>query len=853
MEQAQQAAEQEERRLARLIGDLSDKLDGEVKDRSSGDADCAKAIASEREERLAATAEEHRKLEEMVAKIESSLETALMEERQQREAADAALDSKCLQLQLACDEAQKWRIEQYNELVLELSKVTEMLTEETKSRQLQDQTLAGEVSRLRQETVEEANSRKLSINGVRDEVKDVLERLEREREASMAKDKERWQAITALKDEAIAEAARRDTNDETLRQLIDREVMQREEVLAGATRAWQKATIKTNEEWRASVRAETATREEAQLRLEQQLVEIRSAILETKAVIDQREEETSQRFKAASEALAIEDGQRKSGEKMLEAGIAEVKRLLTIEKEERTLGSQMNADNIRALEASLRDETLIREELDRRTAKEALEIVERLQAEQASREDADMQLDQRILAEVQTREELLLTEIKTREDADASVMLQWQKAMRDEVVAREEDRKDLASRIQQNQVDNQVERDDRIKAERDLMAAVARLQSLQKEEEETRVEQGERLGAAVESLQEAVRTLGPQREEILAKCLEAVDQVRNLLSKEVVTRSAKEEALQEAVREVRLMISDETQAREAEVKAVAESVVEERTQREDALARERRVAEEEVIRAAQVARKAREEEERRLQEKLLEVASTVSEERDLRQEALRQERQKNIDAKEELTREIQGVQRETTKVAKQLEKSIEENARRFKEVDVRLADLRDNTEANRDAIAAEVLKRETECRNLEQKALELQGLLSVEAKERQAMDADLRKYLDAEILARDESVSAERRARETGDLQLADAWKAAVRDERETREGELADVAKDLLGVNTRLAEENGKREDERSQQHLATEKLRSDIAELEGERKVDVSRCGRLSTRCLRSSNLPN
>merc|ERR550514_1925182 len=280
---------------------------------------------------------------------------------------------------------------------------------------------------------------------------------------------------------------------------------------------------------------------------------------------------------------------------MLEQGIEEVKRLLAMQNEERALGSQMNADNIKALEASLRDETLIREELDRRTAKEALEIVERLQAEQASREDADIQLEGRLVAEVQIREELLLREIKAREDADASVMVQWQKAMRDEVVAREEDRKDLVSRIQQNQLDNQIERDERIKADRDLMAAVARLQSLQKEEEETRVEQGERLGAAVESLQEAVRTLGPQREEILAKCLKAVDTVRNLLSKEVVARSSKEEALQEAVRDVRVMLSDETQAREAEVKAVAKSVVEERTQREDALARERRIAEEEVI------------------------------------------------------------------------------------------------------------------------------------------------------------------------------------------------------------------------------------------------------------------
>jgi len=45
--------------------------------------------------------------------------------------------------------------------------------------------------------VEEENSRKRSINGVRDEVKDVRERLEREREAWMAKKKERWHAITA--------------------------------------------------------------------------------------------------------------------------------------------------------------------------------------------------------------------------------------------------------------------------------------------------------------------------------------------------------------------------------------------------------------------------------------------------------------------------------------------------------------------------------------------------------------------------------------------------------------------------------------------------------------------------------
>merc|ERR1719443_930509 len=131
--------------------------------------------------------------------------------------------------------------------------------------------------------------------------------------------------------------------------------------------------------------------------------------------------------------------------------------------------------------------------------------------------------------------------------------------------------------------------------------------------------------------------------------------------------------------------------------------------------------------------------------------------------------------------------------------------------------------------------RETQNRNLEQKTLEIQGLISAEVKERQTMDADLQKYLNAEIAARDESIGAERRLRESGEIQLTEAWKAAVRDERDTREGEAAQVARDLAALKTQLAEENAKREDERSQQHLALQKVRTDVAEIQGERKVDV------------------
>ena len=52
-----------------------------------------------------------------------------------------------------------------------------------------------------------AISRKRTVSGVRNEVKDVLERLERVSGASMAEEKERWQAITAFKDEAVVDTA----------------------------------------------------------------------------------------------------------------------------------------------------------------------------------------------------------------------------------------------------------------------------------------------------------------------------------------------------------------------------------------------------------------------------------------------------------------------------------------------------------------------------------------------------------------------------------------------------------------------------------------------------------------------
>merc|ERR1719387_24631 len=75
-----------------------------------------------------------------------------------------------------------------------------------------------------------------------------------------------------------------------------------------------------------------------------------------------------------------------------------------------------------------------------------------------------------------------------------------------------------------------------------------------------------------------------------------------------------------------------------------------------------------------------------------------------------------------------------------------------------LADLR------RDLAEARAImdRRETENRNLEQRVLEIQSLPCADA----VMDADLRKYPDIEIAARDETIGSERRLREAGEFRL---------------------------------------------------------------------------------------
>merc|ERR1711957_1064931 len=265
-------------------------------------------------------------------------------------------------------------------------------------------------------------------------------------------------------------------------------------------------------------------------------------------------------------------------------------------------------------------------------------------------------------------------------------------------------------------------------------------------------------------------------------------------NKEILARSAKVDALDEAVREVRMRVGDEVQARESAVRAVADAIIEERTQREEGLIRERHLSEEEIQRTLQAVRKARDEDERRIADRLLELSGAISEERDLRGEALRCERQKLLDVKEELVREQKALERELGKQSQALSVTMDEQVRRTKEVDATLGHVADKCDATRAELAAEVLKRETEVRNLDLRTNEFTTMLAMEAKERRDSDLNLKKNIEEEGNLRETAFAADRRARLEGkSVSLAGTSARALTDkvdsnlERNVR-GALADM-----------------------------------------------------------------
>jgi len=836
MDQLLQSWEMRERTMDRVLGELSDKVEHEIKNRAEGDADVMKQIHARREETLANLAAERRKVEEVVGKADEAFQCLAADERSQRVQAIADLDKRCTQLRDTMDEALKWRIEQYNELVLELSKVSETLTDESRSRQRENTVLENNWTRLRSEMGEEAEIRKASIGELREDIADAVKRLERGREVLVEHERERGGVVEQLKLGVSAETMRLTAALEELRQQLSREVLARDELLAGARHSLKSGLARAGEEWRAAYRTEGAAREEAQLRIDRQMVEVRGHMQELKLMSEHRDEDVAQRLKAAAEALSVEDQARRDLEAYAQRSLDDLRRTVAGEAAERQDLAVQVSGRLETLEEMVQDENACREDLERRVSKELLDARAALNEERCIREGIESRLDQQVSGGPLLQQEALHRESKARDEAIAAAQSNMHRALQAETVAREEGRRDSVSKLQQLRSDLHLEVEERSKLARELTGGLAKVQRLQSEEEETRAQESERLSAVVEGLSESVRGLVSAKDDVVQGYMESVDQVRTSLHKQIVSWSAKEEMLETSLRDLKTALREEGQVREREVRGVADAIAGEHTAREAGLARERRAAEDELAKVQQLQRKAREDEERRLQEKLLEVMSAVSEERDQRQEALRQERQRNTDVHEQVLREQKSGQRELAKVAQAVQKSLEDEGRRGKELDSQMSTMTAKVEESRAGLATEAQQRDAEVRVLEQRAIESEAMLRAEIKERRDMCLELKKGLEAEAAVREDAVATEKRAREAADGHVEDHQKSMLREERGSREAAMSQVSQDLLTLKTQIMEEIGRFEDERGNQNANIHKLRTDVAEILGERRVDSS-----------------
>eukprot|EP00928_Gymnodinium_smaydae_P095200 TRINITY_DN8149_c3_g1_i2.p1 TRINITY_DN8149_c3_g1~~TRINITY_DN8149_c3_g1_i2.p1 ORF type:complete len:2243 (+),score=670.98 TRINITY_DN8149_c3_g1_i2:128-6730(+) len=836
MDQQVQQHEHHIRKQEQGHENLHDKVEAEIKNRNIQIGDLAKRLSVEKVERDEKHQEERRHLQGLLDDHKGEIHGHLSDHKNTHHEALGELRAKTLEISANVDEARLHRNEHYNDLVQEVSKLAEMLAEEAKARMHQDQALAAEFSRLRENAAEEVVNRRKAVDGFQGELRGALQRIEQLREHLQTKERERSEAHDKVQADHGVHKSKTESGLHELRQLIDREVLRRDELLAGATRAWQKANQHLSEEMQAKLCSETTALEGVASRLQQDMQDLRGEFKTEKATADHTATDLQNRLKATNDAILAEEKARKAEEILLHKSLEDVRRAIASEHSERASGEQHTSDRFLVLEGHFRDEAAAREDGDRRSAKDILDLQNRLQSEAALREEHDHKLDRQLATMSSAHEERVQGESKSRELGHATVLDTLAKSLAEEQASRTKDRKELSGMIQDLQHAQQLEHEDRVKVMREFSTNLTRLQSLEKEEEESRVEQGERLTAAVENLQEGVRGLTQQREELMKRFLDGVDQVKAGLHQESQARLAKDQQLDEGVRDLAKRLQDEARERTVAVNAVNDAVSQERAHREEAVLRERKLAEEDVHRALQTSRKAREDEERKLQERILEVTTSISRERDMRQEALRQEHQQTLQLKEELVRDLRALKAEVAAQGLHVEKTKQEHAKRTKDIEDLTGSHAERMDGHRAELHGLHERHEAAIQGLEERSLELSKGFEKLSREPSNIAADLRRHVDEELAAMKATIVAEQRLRESTDQQTTAALRSGLRSEAEARESGCAALASEIASVKSQLENESGRHDDKHGDHQANFQKIHSDLAEVQSSRKVDLA-----------------
>lgn len=832
-----QVCDTRDRTTTQKLSELLSAIDAEVKERAAADDEVLRKQGSAKEALPALIAAERQRTDAALAKLEEVLRHEDVAERQQRTQALAGLELRWQQLREATEDALKHRLEQHSSVALDVTKVSEALQEETRMRQLEQKVLANDLQRLGQEVAEAAAARRSVEEGLREQLAQTLKRLDQAKESQHKQDASVVASLEELRRSVTSEAAARELHFGQLQKDFQNDVLVKEELLSAANKGIQRAATKVAEDVRVALRDETRDREELRGRLEQHVVDVREAFGEMKTLSDKREADMSDQVRKAAEALNEDVRSRKDRDQQVYQAFEELRRELTNESSERRGAADGLIGRLQHIEATIAEEAASREELGRRVGRDLVQSQARLQEEKVLREESLAKLEQAVSVQVTSLENTLYRDFKAQEEALTQATAPLQKSLQAEKVAREEEARSVAGKFQSIVAEQQMEREERSRLLRDVNVSLAKLQRMQAEEEDTRNQEHERLGGALESLQEVVRGLRQSGEETRQRSQEVADHLRSLISRESTARLQKFEAVDTVVREVRSMVTSEAQQREAAVRGLNAEINALAQAREDASGRERRAMEEEVGRAIREHRKSREEDERKVQERLIELQAQLSEEREQRLEALRAERLRADELKEELVGQRKTLQRELEKLSAISKRTEDLGSHLSKEAEARLQGLAKSCDDLRLELASDMQRSGTFWRQLEGKVTELESAVRTEVRDRKELQAELKRTLDAEVLAREEGLATEKRSREASNAQLDELLKVSLLEERTQRGLCIEDCRKDLAAVKGRLAEEGARRDHDTAERQFEIQKLETTLADIHRERSADVSR----------------
>lgn len=828
VESLSERMEQEMKQLRHGILDLRQQLHAEISSRETG-------LREEMEAKLLRADEDRSAMEGSLMKLQSAVTAAeasgltaqkmrqmLEEERQGRQQAIQQLEALLQKNDTFLSEERSLREEQYQVLGGRLSQVhgevedVRQRAQEALGRCEELRSLQESLSQQKAERQAEASSVQLSLN-------ELSLRIEQLQQAFDASGRTLQQKLMELQQLVEDEAQLRQASDEELgrKQATNLEALPK---AMSAERQCREDALGKLEDTLRQEQADERQRLSALLQAsELRWQQLREA---TEDAIKHRVEQhgtLALELAKAADALGEETRERQKDHKVLQS---DVKRLAEEAQSMQTLRRQAEEGLREQIYMTLQrleqaQETMLKQDSEIKAS--VGELSSWLSTESATRKAACEQLQKELQQDAAAKEELVSVANKGMQRVTAKVE-DLRSALREESVEREE----LRSRVEQQAVQTREALDElrscSERREADLVERVNQVVEAQRQELQGSKAKHLQLQEAFEELRRALLAASLERRNGEEGLVARLAHLEAALGDQVAAREEEHHRMAREVMTTVAKLQEEIVQREEAVSKVTQQLTEQAAVLEDALHKESKARDEALSQAVlplhkglKAAATAREDIEKNLVIKIQQLSEEQQQEREERSRLSRDigaslSKLQRMQAEEEELRsqenECLGSAVESMQeVSRSLRHSYEELRQRSQE----------SSDQLRSTLSREAAARQAKLEAIDSAVRELRSQVSTETQQREVSVKHLSGEIYAEVKAREEATSRDRRA-------IEEDVAKAVREHRRSREEEERKVQQRLLETSAQLAEEREQRLEQLRTERLRLEELREEL-----------------------------